>query len=125
MRSVSAFAAAFLLCSACAHMGLAPQDANAGFLAACKDSVPGSFKPDVLIVSCESAESKQMVLDKASEIGAELVYDYQNFNMVAIRKPQGATLAETVDLFKGINGVLNVVEDQMCQLDANDYSTAM
>lgn len=79
----------------------------------------GQFSPDVVIATYSSEDSKSRLLDKASKIGATVVYDYTNFSMVALRKPEKMTLQETIEELKSVEGVLGVVEDQMCELDSN------
>lgn len=83
---------------------------------------PGTFSPDIMIASYSNEESKALLLKAASKIGASIVYDYVNFNMVAIRKPANMTLQDAIATLKKVDGVLDVVEDQMCEID-DSYST--
>lgn len=84
------------------------------------DTVPGRFVPDVAIASYSDAESKSRLLEVCDLIGAALVYDYANLNMVAIRKPANMTIGETIAALSKVEGVLSVVQDQMCEIDSPD-----
>lgn len=75
------------------------------------------FSPDILIVSYDGNVGEEDVRKAAKVLDAEIVYEYQNFNMFAVRKPKGMGMDETLQYFKGIKGVLNAVEDQMCEID--------
>lgn len=90
-----------------------------------QDTVPGRFRPDVAIASYSDAESKGRLLEVCDLIGASIVYDYVNFNMVAIRKPANMTISETIAALSKVEGVLSVVEDQMCEIDSPDGATSM
>lgn len=85
----------------------------------------GKFSPDVVIASYDGAEAKARLMAEAEKIGATVVYDYGNFNMVALRKSEGKTLQGTIETLKQVEGVLGVVEDQMCELDKEGASIAL
>lgn len=83
-------------------------------------TAPGQFTPGVAIVTYSSPEAKTNVLGVAKSLGATLIYDYKNFNSVALRRPDSMTLDAMMDELRKIDGVLGVVEDQMCELDSGD-----
>lgn len=75
------------------------------------------FSPDILIVSYDGNVGEENVRKAAKVLDAEIVYEYQNFNIFAVRKPNGLGIDETLQYFKSTKGVLNAVEDQMCEID--------
>lgn len=90
-----------------------------------RDSVPGRFSPDVAIASYSDAEAKGRILEVCDLIGATVVYDYVNFNMVAVRRPANMPIGDVITTLSKVEGVLNVVEDQMCEIDSSDGAANM
>lgn len=88
-------------------------------------AAPGQYTPGVAIVTYSSPEAKTNILGVAKSLGATVIYDYKNFNSVALRKPDGMTLDAMMDELRKIDGVLGVVEDQMCELDQEGPSIAL
>lgn len=104
-----------LLASACT--GAAAQNCcTAGHHCAGRDTAKvDNVSPSTLIVYYSG--KKRSILRLVRKIGAEVIYDYNNFNAVAIRKPDAMTLDETKSLFEKQKGVLQVVYDHVYHLD--------
>ena len=77
-------------------------------------AMAGEVSPSTLIIYY-SGNSKK-VLKLAKKIGAKVLYNYNSFNAVAIRKPDDLTLAETKERFEKLKGVLQVTYDHICHL---------
>lgn len=77
-------------------------------------AMTGEVSPSTLIIYY-SGNSKK-VLKLAKKIGAKVLYNYNSFNAVAIRKPDDLTLAETKERFEKLKGVLQVTYDHICHL---------
>ncbi|MGN0028565.1 MAG: hypothetical protein ACI35Q_02400 [Marinilabiliaceae bacterium] len=90
-----------------------------------RDSVTGRFMPDVVIASYSDAEAKGRLLEVCDLIGAAVVYDYVNFSMVAVRRPANMPIGDVITTLSKVEGVLNVVEDQMCEIDSSDGAASM
>lgn len=73
------------------------------------------ISPSTLIIYYSGKNKK--VLKLAKKIGAEVLYTYENFNAVAIRKPENMTLDETKQKFEKLKGVLQVSYDHVYHLD--------
>lgn len=71
--------------------------------------------PSTLIIYY-SGNSKK-ILKLAKRIRAEVLYKYNNFNAIAIRKPNNMTLEETKYLFEKQKFVLQVSYDHIYHLD--------
>lgn len=118
-------AAALLLCG-CANRIIPLQHITEQKEPQDRQTARGQYSPDVLIVSYSAGDDsiKAALERKADELGAKIVYEYKNFNMMAIRRPDGMTMSQAIETFSKEEGVLNVVEDQMCEIESNDYSAA-
>ncbi len=77
------------------------------------------FNPNILMVSYDGEIGKENVKKAVKETGANIVYEYQNFNMFAIRKPDDMSIARAIEFFRNVEGVTNAVEDQMCEVDSS------
>lgn len=76
---------------------------------------PQDVSPSTLIIYYE--KSNKRILKAAKKIGAEVVYTYQNFNAVALRKPDTWSLERTKAYFEHVKGVLQVSYDQVYHID--------
>ena len=75
------------------------------------DVVKGS-----LIISYDS-EASLAGLKKAIETyGAEIVYEYNNFNMLTISVPQNKTDEQATQYFEKVKGVLSVERNRLMQI---------
>ena len=84
---------------------------------ASRDSSIGRFNPKVVMVSYDQGVGKTTISAAADRVGGKIVYDYANFNMLAIEKPDSMSMSRAVEYFSSIEGVLNAVPDQMCELN--------
>ncbi len=84
------------------------------------DSAIGRFNPSVVMVSYALDGGKSALLSAAERVGGKIVYDYVNFNLLAIEKPDSMTMSRAVEYFLSVKGVLNAVPDQMCELDGGE-----
>ncbi len=120
-----------LLSAACAWVLPALLLLSAGALASCSASrraakagvgVPVAevdtlnYSPNTLIISYDPAVGSAPLLKAARRYGATILYRYQNFNMVALRLPEGKTLAEGIAHFQQVRGVLHVSRDRIYRL---------
>ena len=55
------------------------------------------------------------VIDAAEEIGCEVIYEYQNFCGIAIKRPRRRSLDETMRYFQKVEGVISVSYDEFLQ----------
>ncbi len=62
-------------------------------------------------------DSKAPLLERIQAENAEIIYDYQNFNGMALRIPVCGTLEQTQQSWASIPGVLSVQPDQLIHLD--------
>lgn len=76
---------------------------------------PQEVSPSTLIIYYEKSDKR--ILKAAKKIGAEIIYTYQNFNAVALRKPETWTLESTKEYFEKVQGVLQVSYDHVYHLD--------
>ena len=69
-----------------------------------------------LIVFFQDAKDRQTVLDAARDYGAEVLYDYQNLNAVALKIPPHKSMDEAERHFAALAGVVGVNRDQSHRL---------
>ncbi len=65
--------------------------------------------PNVFLVMYDQEVGKEPLLKAIKEYGVEIIYDYHSINGMALKKPENKTLEETMQYFKTVKGVLNVV----------------
>lgn len=88
-----------------------------------RDSSIGRFDPKVVMVSYDPGVGKTALYSAADRVGGKIVYDYVNFNMLAIEKPDSMAMSRAVEYFSTVDGVINAVPDQMCELDGGAAET--
>lgn len=123
MRTLS-LSLALALVTTCCH-NTVPSTTSKQYNTVETDSLRGRFSPDVVIATYSDSESKGRLLEVCNIIGATIVYDYTNFNMVAIRRPANMRTAEVISTLSKVDGVLGVVEDQMCEINSQDSAPRM
>ncbi|QEY23229.1 hypothetical protein [Neisseria animalis] len=69
-----------------------------------------------LIVFYTPETGKAALLRAARDYGVEVVYEYKNFNGIAVRVPQGVSPSEAAAYFRNTDGVLAVNPDGMAVL---------
>ncbi len=70
----------------------------------------------VFIVMYDKEVGKEAILKAIKRSKATIVYDYKNINAMAIKKPDGTTLKESMTYFQGVKGVLSVEYDHIVPL---------
>ena len=72
--------------------------------------------PNVFLIMYDAEIGKDPLLKAIKEYGCEIVYDYRMINGMALKKPEGKTLEETMAYFKKVKGVTNVEYDHIIRL---------
>lgn len=70
-----------------------------------------------LIVWYDQETGKQPLLKACDSIGAKIIYEYSNFNAVALRVPDGMKMSDAVSLLGKVEGVIAVNRDRIMHLD--------
>ncbi len=76
----------------------------------------GLYSPDTLIILCDGDEAKAKVREVILAYGAEIKYDYSIICGFAIKIPEGKTIAESMEYFKNVPGIISVERDQIIHL---------
>ena len=74
--------------------------------------------PNVFLVMYDTEVGKEPLLKATKEYGCEIIYDYGIINGMALKKPDGKTLEETMQYFKTVKGVTHVEYDNIIRLTA-------
>lgn len=69
-----------------------------------------------LIIFYDSATGKEELLEAVKEYGSEVLYEYKNFNGIAVTVPPRYTMAKAIRFYKKVRGVLSVSEDRKLEL---------
>ena len=72
--------------------------------------------PNVFLVMYDAEIGKEPLLKAVKEYRCEVIYDYTVINGMALRKPDGKPLEETMQYFKKVNGVTHVEYDHVYHL---------
>ena len=56
------------------------------------------------------------MLEAAKKYGSKVLYEYKNFNSIAVSVPQKRTAAKAIRFYKKVKGVLSVTEDRIQKL---------
>ena len=72
--------------------------------------------PNVFLVMYDEKVGKAPLQKAIKAYGCEVIYDYNLINGMALKKPDGKTLEETMQYFKGVKGVLTVEYDHIIRL---------
>ena len=72
--------------------------------------------PTVFLVMYDAEVGKEPLLKAIKEYKAEIVYDYNIINGMALKKPESKTLEETMQYFKTVRGVTHVEYDHIYRL---------
>ena len=70
-----------------------------------------------LMISYDVSIGKDALIAAIEEYGATIIYDYNNFNFVAIRIPDGKFIGEAIEFFKNVDGVISVQKERIYHLD--------
>ena len=80
-----------------------------------KDDIQ-EHSPNVFLLMYDAEVGKESLLKAIKEYKCEIVYDYGIINGIALKKPDGKTLEETMQYFKSVKGVTNVEYDHIIRL---------
>lgn len=80
-----------------------------------KDSA--RYNPSTLIIYYEEKTGKSELLKAVKSYGATLLYQYNNFNGIAISIPKDKILEEAIQYFGKVKGVVSVNKDYVYKLD--------
>ena len=72
--------------------------------------------PNVFLVMYDAEVGKEPLLEAVKTYKCEVIYDYNIINGMALKKPEGKSLEETMRYFKGVKGVLTVEYDHITRL---------
>ncbi|ORX75249.1 hypothetical protein BCR32DRAFT_329881 [Anaeromyces robustus] len=75
-----------------------------------------SYSPTTLIIYVSGENGKEPLKRTIEEYKAEILYDYQNFNSIAVKIPSDKTIEESIEYFENVEGVIMVNRDQINQL---------
>ena len=75
-----------------------------------KDSIQ-MYSPTTLIILYDTEIGKKALLKAVKRYKADLRYEYKMMPGIAIRKPDGKTIEETMAYFKKVKGVVRVMRD--------------
>ena len=75
--------------------------------------------PNTLIIFYDVAIGKEPLLAAVEEYNASILYQYNNFNSIAIKIPEGAEIEDAIEFFSGVEGVLQVNRDHIIEIDTN------
>lgn len=72
-----------------------------------------AYSPSTLLIwyDASSRANKKRLLKAVRDYKAQLLYDYKNFNGIAIKIPGSSSLEDAIGFFKKVRGVLQVSRD--------------
>ena len=73
--------------------------------------------PEVFLVSYDAETGKGPLLKAIEEYGIEIVYDYKIISGMALKKPAGKSLEETMEYIRKVEGVVAVEYDHIIKID--------
>ncbi len=114
MNTPKLLAAAALAASLAACTGTAPEAVRA--VPPAPDAADSLPQPHNLIVFFNDAKDRAPLLAAARDYGAEVLYNYQSLNAVALKIPPHKSLDEAERHFASIAGVVGVNRDQSHRL---------
>ncbi len=75
------------------------------------------YSAETLIIYYDGKKGKKSLLKAIRKSGAELIYDYNIINGVAIRKPKNMTIDTAIGYYSKQKGVLQISRDRIIPLD--------
>ena len=75
------------------------------------------FSPHVLIIFYQDASAKRRLRKALKKYHCETIYDYRNFNGMAVKTPDDANIITIAQRLRKIRGVLSVQRDRIMHLD--------
>jgi hypothetical protein len=77
----------------------------------------GEYNSHTLIIFYDVQIGNKALLKAVQSYGAKILYQYKNFNGIAISIPDNKTLDESITYFQKVKGVLSVNKDRIYHLD--------
>ena len=74
------------------------------------------YSPNVFLVMYDAKVGKEPLQKAIKTYKCEVIYDYNIINGMALKKPEGKSLDETMQYFKEVEGVLTVEYDRINHL---------
>ena len=74
------------------------------------------YSPNVFLVMYDAEVGKEPLQKAIKSYKCEVIYDYNIINGMALKKPEGKSLDETMQYFKEVEGVLTVEYDRINHL---------
>ena len=74
------------------------------------------FSPTNLIITVDNTIGKEHLKKAIEEYHAEILYDYNIINSMAIKIPEDKNIEETIEFFKKVKGVIGVERDGIAQI---------
>jgi len=74
------------------------------------------YSPNVFLVMYDAEVGKEPLQKAIKTYKCEVIYDYNIINGMALKKPEGKSLDETMQYFKEVEGVLTVEYDRINHL---------
>lgn len=81
-----------------------------------EDKLVQEHSSTVFLIMYDSKIGKAALLKSIKDYECEIVYDYVNINGMALKKPEGKTLEETMQYFREVKGVLSVEYNYVIRL---------
>jgi len=75
------------------------------------------YSEKTLIIFYQGKSGKARLLRAVKRYKAKVIYNYNNFNSIAISIPDGKTLEQSIRYFKKVKGVIAVNKDYINKLD--------
>ncbi len=73
--------------------------------------------PEVFLVSYDAETGKGPLVKAIEEYGIEVIYDYKIISGMALKKPAGKSLEETMEYIRKVEGVVSVEYDHIIKID--------
>lgn len=71
---------------------------------------------NTLIIFYDPETGSERLMNAVREYGAKIVYEYRNFNGIAIKLPNGTDMEKAASHFRTVKGVLPAEADRRMQL---------
>ena len=71
---------------------------------------------NTLIIFYDPETGSERLMNAVREYGAKIVYEYRNFNGIAIKLPNGTDMEKAASHFRTVKGVLSAEADRKMQL---------
>lgn len=84
---------------------------------ACCAKAGDAVSPSTLIIGYDAAVGKKPLMKAVKARKAKVIYDYKNFNSIAIRIAKGDDIQQAQEDLQKVKGVLSVERDRIMKLD--------